>query len=56
MPGEDGEADNYVDGFRALKELEYPYYVSLECGCRAEDRAATITAAANLLRTQWEKA
>jgi sugar phosphate isomerase/epimerase len=54
MPGEDGEADNYVDGFRALKELEYPYYVSLECGCRAEDRAATITAAANLLRSQWE--
>ena len=56
MPGEDGEADNYVDGFRALKELEYPYYVSLECGCRAEDRAATISAAANLLRAQWEKA
>jgi len=56
MPGEDGEADNYVDGFRALKELEYPYYVSLECGCRAEDRAATITAAANLLRAQWDKA
>ncbi len=56
MPGEDGEADNYVDGFRALKELDYPYYVSLECGCRAEDRAATITAAANLLRAQWEKA
>ena len=54
MPGEDGEADNYVDGFRALKELEYPYYVSLECGCRAEDRAAAITAAANLLRSQWE--
>ena len=54
MPGEDGEADNYVDGFRALKELEYPNYVSLECGCRAEDRAAAITAAANLLRSQWE--
>ena len=56
MPGEDGDADNYVDGFRALKELEYPYYVSLECGCRSEDRAAAITAAANLLRSQWEEA
>jgi sugar phosphate isomerase/epimerase len=56
MPGEDGEADNYVNGFRALKELEYPYYVSLECGCRSEDRVAAITAAANLLRSQWEEA
>ena len=56
MPGEDGEADNYMDGFRALKEMEYPYYVSLECGCRSENRAATITAAASLLRTQWEEA
>ena len=56
MPGEDGEADNYMYGFRALKEMEYPYYVSLECGCRSENRAATITAAASLLRTQWEEA
>lgn len=56
MPGEDGEKDNYKEGFRALKELEYPNYVSLECGCRSEDRVATITAAANLLRSQWEEA
>ena len=56
MPGEDGEADNYVNGFRALKELEYPYYVSLECGCRSKARAAAITAATQLLRSQWEEA
>lgn len=56
MPGEDGEADNYVDGFRALKELDYPYYVSLECGCRSENRKAAITAATHLLQTQWEEA
>ena len=56
MPGEDGEADNYVDGFRALKELEYPYYVSFECGCRGEDRAAALTRAVELLRSQWEEA
>lgn len=56
MPGEDGEKDNYKEGFRALKELEYPNYVSLECGCRSEDRVATITAAANLLHSQWEEA
>ena len=56
MPGEDGEVDNYVDGFRALKELAYPHYVSFECGCRADDRAATLTAAVELLRKQWDEA
>ena len=25
MPGEDGVVDNYIDGFRALKERNYPY-------------------------------
>ena len=34
MPGENGEVDNYVDGFRALKEIGYDKYVSFECGCR----------------------
>ena len=56
MPGEDGEADNYVDGFRALKELAYPNYVSFECGCRGEDRAAILTAAVSLPRRQWDEA
>ena len=56
MPGEDGEADVYTDGFRALKELAYPHYVSFECGCRSEDRAATLTAAVELLRRQWDEA
>jgi len=55
MPGEDGEADNYIDGFRALKEMNYPYYVSFECGTRGE-RAETVPAAVNLLREQWAKA
>jgi sugar phosphate isomerase/epimerase len=55
MPGEDGEADNYLHGFRALKEMEYPHYVSFECGTRGE-REETVPAAVNLLREQWEKA
>ena len=54
MPGEDGEADNYIDGFRALKEINYPHYVSFECGTRGE-RTETVPAAVNLLREQWEK-
>ena len=56
MPGEDGDVDNYTDGFRALKELGYPNFVSFECGCRSEDRAATLKAAVELLRKQWDEA
>ena len=55
MPGEDGELDNYVEGFRALKQLDYPYYVSFECGTKG-DRVQTITKAVELLRAQWEQA
>lgn len=55
MPGEDGELDNYVSGFRALKEMEYPYYVSFECGCKGE-REQTLKAAVELIRAQWEQA
>ncbi|MDR3260700.1 MAG: sugar phosphate isomerase/epimerase [Tannerella sp.] len=56
MPGEDGDADNYVDGFKGLKLIGYDKYVSFECGCQSEDRAATVTAAVQLLRDQWEQA
>lgn len=55
MPGEDGEKDNYVEGFRALKEIGYPGFVSFECGCEGE-RASTVRAAVSLLREQWEQA
>ena len=55
MPGEDGEKDNYVDGFKALKEMGYQNYVSFECGTKG-DRKDTLTAAVNLLRSQWEQA
>ena len=54
-PGEDGEKDYYVDGFRAMKELEFPYYMSFECGC-AGDRAEANAKAVELLRAQWEQA
>lgn len=55
MPGEDGDVDNYIDGFRALKQLEYPYYVSFECGTKGE-RKETVTNAVNLIRSQWDMA
>ena len=47
MPGEDGQADNYVDGMRALKEIGYDKYISFECGTSG-DRAVTVPAAVSL--------
>jgi sugar phosphate isomerase/epimerase len=55
MPGEDGEVDNYIEGFRALKEMNYPYYVSFECGTRG-NREETVPAAVELMRAQWKQA
>ncbi len=55
MPGEDGDADNYIDGFRALKMLNYDKYVSYECGCQG-DRNVIVPESVKLLRDQWEKA
>ena len=55
MPGEDGAADNYVNGFRALKEMNYPGFVSFECGCKT-NREEAVPAALKLMREQWEKA
>lgn len=55
MPGEDGEADNYVDGFKGLKLIGYNKYVSFECGCQG-DRNIVVPAALKLLREQWDKA
>ncbi|NDV57662.1 sugar phosphate isomerase/epimerase [Bacteroides sp. 519] len=55
MPGEDGDADNYIDGFKALKMLNYDKYVSYECGCQG-DRNIVVPESVKLLREQWEKA
>lgn len=56
MPGEDGDADNYTEGFRALKAMGYDGYVSFECGCRNADRKQAAADAVALLRRQWEEA
>lgn len=55
MPGEDAEADNYVNGFKGLKMMGYDKYVSFECGAQG-DRAIVVPAALDLLRKQWEEA
>ena len=53
MPGKDGDADNYVDGFRGLKIIGYDKYISFECGTGTEDEAAV---GVELIRKQWEEA
>jgi sugar phosphate isomerase/epimerase len=53
MPGEDGDADNYPEGFRALKTLNYSNYVSFECGCKG-DRNIVVPEAVKLMRDQWD--
>lgn len=55
IPGEDGDADNYIEGFKALKMLKYDKYVSYECGCQG-DRNVVVPASVKLLREQWKKA
>jgi sugar phosphate isomerase/epimerase len=55
MPSEDGEADNYVEGFKALKTLGYDKYISYECGCQG-DRNIVVPQSVQLLKEQWEKA
>ncbi|MDR2927929.1 MAG: sugar phosphate isomerase/epimerase [Cytophagaceae bacterium] len=55
MPGEDGDADNYIAGFKALKELDYKGYVSFECSSSGA-RRKTVPAAVKLLNKQWEMA
>ena len=55
MPSEDGEADNYIEGFKGLKMLAYDKYVSYECGCQG-DRNIILPESVKLLRKQWEEA
>jgi sugar phosphate isomerase/epimerase len=55
MPGEDGDKDDYRDGFRALKEMGYNKFISLECGTKGE-RKDTVTAAVELMKAQWQEA
>ena len=51
MPGEDGAVDNYVDGFRTLKQMGYANYVRIK-----GDRRQTVPAAVELARSQWKEA
>ncbi len=51
------EEHSYVEGMRGLRKLGYPYYCSLECGCRkGTDPMVEIPKAFAFLREQWKLA
>jgi sugar phosphate isomerase/epimerase len=54
IPGE-AEGDNYVEGFKALKMLNYQHHVSFECWSEG-DRKVLFPAAVKMLKEQWSKA
>jgi sugar phosphate isomerase/epimerase len=56
IPGEDGEADNYIEGFKGLKMIGYDKYISLECGSKAENKNASAAASVELIKKQWKAA
>ena len=58
IPTMDGDADNYVLGFKGLKLIGYQDYVSLECGGPKDqnEKKKVLADAARLLRDQWEQA
>jgi len=60
IPGTDGAADNYVDGFKGLKLTGYRGAVSIEAGYpkdTSDDQKKHLLAqAATLMRTQWDQA
>ena len=57
IPGVDGDADNYVAGFKGLKLLGYQGAVSLEGGVPKDaDKEQLLAGMQRLLKEQWEQA
>jgi sugar phosphate isomerase/epimerase len=60
IPGVDGGADTYVDGFKGLKLIGYRGSVSIEAGYPKdtpdEQKKKLLAQAATLIRTQWNEA
>ncbi len=57
IPGSDGDADNYIDGFKGLKLIGYRGAVSLEGGVpKGGNKEELLDNMVKLLREQWEQA
>ncbi|MDA3926484.1 MAG: sugar phosphate isomerase/epimerase [Kiritimatiellae bacterium] len=60
IPGLDGEADNYVNGFKGLKLIGFRGAVSIEAGYPKktpdDEKKKMLARAAKLMRRQWNEA
>ncbi len=60
IPGTDGDADNYVDGFKGLKLIGYRGAVSIEAGYPKDTpddaKRKLLAQASALIRRQWDEA
>jgi len=60
IPGTDGEADRYVDGFKGLKLIGYRGAISIEAGYPKDtpddQKKKLLRQAATLIRRQWAEA
>lgn len=52
LPGTDGTADNYTEGFRGLKKIKYDGYISYVCGISG-DKNRLLPASLSFLNYQW---
>jgi sugar phosphate isomerase/epimerase len=54
LPGTDGSAENYSDGFKGLKKIKYKGYISLVCGVSG-DKNVLVPESISLLKTSgWQ--
>ncbi len=60
IPGVDGEADNYLQGFKGLKLIGYRGAISIEAGYPKDtpddQKKRLLVQAATLIRQQWDQA
>lgn len=52
LPGTDGTADNYTEGFRVLKKNKYKGYISYVCGI-AGDKNRLVPSSLSFINDQW---
>jgi sugar phosphate isomerase/epimerase len=53
LPGTDGTADNYTEGFKGLKKIKYQGYISFDCGIRGK-KNILVPESIRFLCCQWQ--
>lgn len=53
LPGSDGPADNYINGFTGLKKIKYRGFISYDCSING-NKSLIVPESVNLLLQQWQ--